>query len=828
MTDLVRKSRNRDPLMDQVEHEDPSSADRTLAPASSGRRIVAYFIDTLVLFFWSVLIFFAALILAPDSASSVPLSLLGLASALAYLFVGWTVWGMTIGKWAVGIRVVAADGSRLSWRRAAARVAAFLVASAPLKLGLAAAFWGERRRGWHDRLAGTMVIRADCRSEPSRAAPRSRRSEEPSASAMQAGATDETAARPTRRGRLIAGLVLAVYLVVAIALTLPLAAHFSTHIPGAQVEGLEQDGYMFLWDYWWVRTAIEEPGLRVMETRFLFWPETVSLRYHTLVLLHSGAAALLQAGLTLIQTYNLLLLFSLAACAWGAFLLCRYVTGSAAAAAVAGLAFGFCPYMTTHALAHQNLIAAEWLAPLAYFALRALREGRLRYVLGAGVSWALVGLCDWYYFLYAAMLLVILLVTEIAARPRRWLPAVAAVAAALVMGAILLSPLLVPMLAERSRGGYMQQPLARGTALAAQPELYLTPAFTHPLFGDSATASLHSLGVSRGEGTVYLGVVVLALALVGLLYRRRQTAPWVVAAVFFLLLALGPYLHVAGRGQFNALALLILGGPPGNGFDLPITSGLSSRLAMLMAGGGSILSAQEPIPLPYLWLWKYVPITRLAAVPTRAVLPGMLALAVCAAAGLQVIVRTMSRRAGRAAAGIAAALIVFEFLPAPYPMRDLQMPQFYRHLANRSSTFAVGEVPLFGDYMVYMYYQTVHHRPLLAGHVSRLPPRALDFVRGNALLRDLQPNRDAQPGEPVLFLTAKVPPDADLEKVRTEYGPALTAARQKDVGVLVIHRSMLTAADMSAVDRLMCGAFGVTGVQEHDGTVVYYLARVAL
>jgi len=68
--------------------------------------------------------------------------------------------GRTLGKWALGIRVIAADGSKLCWPRAVGRVPAFLVASAPLKFGFLAILWDERRRGWYDHLAGTMVVRA--------------------------------------------------------------------------------------------------------------------------------------------------------------------------------------------------------------------------------------------------------------------------------------------------------------------------------------------------------------------------------------------------------------------------------------------------------------------------------------------------------------------------------------------------------------------------------------------------------------------------------------------------------------------------------------------
>ncbi|UCH35603.1 MAG: RDD family protein [Armatimonadota bacterium] len=793
-----------------------------LDPAAPWRRFAASVLDTAVLLLWSAFIFLVAVALAPESAAGLPLPFIGMASAVLYLTIGWAIWGMTLGKWALGIRVVTADGSRLSWGRAAARTAAFLVASAPLKAGLAAILWDRGRRGWHDHIAATMVVAT--RTAHNRRAARAFHPEADShrSEADVAGPTSALLpGRPSRHSRLLACGMGFAYLLLALALTMPLALHFSTHIPGAPVEGLEQDGYMFLWDYWWVKTSLGDPDLHVMSTRYLFWPQEVSLRYHTLVLLHSTGAAALQNALHLVQTYNVLLILALGASAWSAFLLCRYVTGSTAAGAIAGLAFGFCPFMTTHALAHQNLIAAEWLAPFAYCALRALEERRARYLIGAGISWALIGLCEWYYFLYAAMLLAILVAAGIARYPRRWAGAAAIALGVVTLGVALLSPLLVPMLVERAQGAYMQQPLGRGAALGGQPGLYLTPAFTHPLLGRAGGRILRALGYSRAEATVYLGLVVLALALTGLAFRSRRLMPWTAGAAFFLVLALGPHLRLGDRTQFNALTLLLVGGAPGNGLDLPVTAGLSSRLAMELVGGGGFLTAQERIALPYLWLWKYVPITKLAAVPTRAVLPAMLCLAVMAAAGLAAVLEGRKPRSRLLIAGAAGALVLFEFMPAPYPLRDVRAPSFYQRLAQHRGMFAVAEVPLFGDCMIAMYYQTVHHKPILAGHVSRLPPHALDFVRGNALLSDLQPERPAPPGEPVLRLTRAGVLAEDLGELRAIYGPALAEAREAGVGLIVAHENMLTPRDVRALDRVLCDALDVQR-RQHPGEIIAY------
>jgi len=84
-----------------------------------------------------------------------------------YTIVPTALLGQTLGKIAVGTRVVAEDdGSLPGWRRSALRWALpGVVGRLPfvgLWVGLAvmaSLVWDPRRRGLHDRLAGTVVVR---------------------------------------------------------------------------------------------------------------------------------------------------------------------------------------------------------------------------------------------------------------------------------------------------------------------------------------------------------------------------------------------------------------------------------------------------------------------------------------------------------------------------------------------------------------------------------------------------------------------------------------------------------------------------------------------
>ena len=80
---------------------------------------------------------------------------------VVYYWVGHAVWGMTLGKWLVGIQVVRADGRVPGWGWAALRALAVTLGDvvAPFSvLDCAWLLWDRRRQTLHDKVAGTFVV----------------------------------------------------------------------------------------------------------------------------------------------------------------------------------------------------------------------------------------------------------------------------------------------------------------------------------------------------------------------------------------------------------------------------------------------------------------------------------------------------------------------------------------------------------------------------------------------------------------------------------------------------------------------------------------------
>ena len=75
----------------------------------------------------------------------------------AYFTLGWWLFGRTVGKLLLGVRVVDARGRRPGFGQSVVRAFGYVLSSVFL-LGF---FWiglTPRRRGWHDHLARTWVV----------------------------------------------------------------------------------------------------------------------------------------------------------------------------------------------------------------------------------------------------------------------------------------------------------------------------------------------------------------------------------------------------------------------------------------------------------------------------------------------------------------------------------------------------------------------------------------------------------------------------------------------------------------------------------------------
>lgn len=131
-------------------------------------RVVAIALDAAVINVVAILVEVGvALILSllhlPSGLKTVIVAIGGAAYVVwtvSYFVAFWTATGQTPGNRVMQIRVVGAGGERMTPRRGVIRLVGMVLAALPLFLGYARILFDERRRGFHDRFAGTVVIEA--------------------------------------------------------------------------------------------------------------------------------------------------------------------------------------------------------------------------------------------------------------------------------------------------------------------------------------------------------------------------------------------------------------------------------------------------------------------------------------------------------------------------------------------------------------------------------------------------------------------------------------------------------------------------------------------
>jgi uncharacterized RDD family membrane protein YckC len=84
----------------------------------------------------------------------------------AYHVAMWTWKGATIGAMALRLKVVRVDGQPIDFATALVRGFAAFISAAALFVGFFWAGWTKERQSWHDRIAGTCVVKLSAALAP--------------------------------------------------------------------------------------------------------------------------------------------------------------------------------------------------------------------------------------------------------------------------------------------------------------------------------------------------------------------------------------------------------------------------------------------------------------------------------------------------------------------------------------------------------------------------------------------------------------------------------------------------------------------------------------
>ncbi|MDI9549911.1 MAG: interleukin-like EMT inducer domain-containing protein [Chloroflexota bacterium] len=550
---------------------------------------------------------------------------------------------------------------------------------------------------------------------------------------------------PARRRRLHPAaarhlVALGLYSVAALLLTWPLAARLTTHVPG---DGIDDPA--LAWNLWLLKTQIvDHLNWDIFHIGWMFHPVGINLAFYTLTPLNGLQSIPLQTGLQLVVANNLILLSTFVLGAYGAFLLGLYLqrreettlttgiwTAPFALALIAGLIYGFGSAKLFYAALGQfNIAGSHWIPFAALYVLRLGDSDSPRRAAANGLMAGLfIVFQAWAELTYASFLLIFCAIYLVWRLPSLWAgPGPAATtlrslalgfAVAALVFSLGITPFLAAMLPDMLReGDFFASGGGFADVFSADLMGYLAPTRLHPLLGDWAA----QLPFPNDKGQhIYLGYSLFALILVAAIYRRKLSPParrlagfWLLSALVFWALTLGPHVRWAGSD-------LPIPGPFALVSRLPFFSGnrYPSRYSVMLLVSAASLSVYG----------LRLALNAIAAPRPRDARRGKrLTVAVCV--GL-------------------AAIFLFEHLSAPLPLSDLRTPPIYSRIAAEAGDFAILELPtgwrngarVLGKsdvlIMLQQWHQTVHGKRRLGGNTSRNPEHKFQYFTEAPLIGDL-------------------------------------------------------------------------------------------
>jgi hypothetical protein len=266
---------------------------------------------------------------------------------------------------------------------------------------------------------------------------------------------------------------------------------------------------------------------------------------------------------------------------------------------------------------------------------------------------------------------------------------------------------------------------------------FVTPNPLHPIarwFSESPQTRMATWFVEYTASLSVVAIGVIAIAMWRAGYRPRKG--WVVITIGFALLALGPFIYIAG--------------------------------------------VNTHVPGPWALL-RYAPGFGLTRMPSRFAIVAVLGLAVLMAGALAAIGARWPRRR-RAMVAVVGCLLVFELWPAPRMLYSAEISPIYDRIAADPRPVRVLSLPFgvrdgvwaTGNFRPRSQYnQTRHGKALIGGYLSRISRKRVDSMREN------YPTLDA-----LIKLSEEKPLDPSVKAVLDERGDRLV--KQGNLGYVVI------------------------------------------
>ncbi|MFA5109579.1 MAG: hypothetical protein WC458_03475 [Patescibacteria group bacterium] len=476
-------------------------------------------------------------------------------------------------------------------------------------------------------------------------------------------------------------------MLLAIILTYPLITNFFTHIPG-----MDGDAYVYLYNQWWLKNALTS-GLNFFNSSLLLYPFGANLSLSVTTISNNLIISFFSIFLPTIASFNLFIILSFTISAWGMFRLLQYLMKNKAASFFGGIIFSFHPYIFYELWAgHYNYSTVYFIPFFVLFLLKATRENTRKY-LNASLAalFLLIGFYNDLYYTYGLIFVFILYFLWLWYQRRKGI--IKDIKIFLLIVVIFAScawPLGWWILRASTSGVYPFATIEQVSLYSPDIRSFFTPSFLNTFYGNSLQTYYQT--IVPHNSLVYIGYLLILLTILGYCVNHREKAKfslgfWRLLSIFFIFVSLGPILFVGGRS---------------------IT------------------------PLPYQLLY-FLPFLKGILVPSRLIIFFIFSLIIPASYGLKILIDKIKSRFFRITIIMGViGLILFEYSSLPLPLLDTNIPEFYKKLAVEESNYTILELPFALSTSFYTlgdinssskleYFQSVHHKPILGGYVSRVP-----------------------------------------------------------------------------------------------------------
>ncbi|HUC38840.1 MAG TPA: hypothetical protein VL944_01790 [Candidatus Acidoferrum sp.] len=579
----------------------------------------------------------------------------------------------------------------------------------------------------------------------------------------------------------------ALYLFIALVIFSPIVSNMSTTAPGTG-----GDLYSNLWGIWWASYTVFHTHGNLWYTYLLFWPVGSNIAYYTFSPIGAILTAPFQA-ISVTFAYDIIFFLGFLLSGLSMFILADYIVKNGYAAFIAGIIFSFSSFHVAMSIGHLDWMNIGFVPLALYFFIRMIKDGH-KYVwaVGLGASFVLATFMgDVEQGILTVVLLAVVFICYLLNSSTRrlfknkklWAAFGVAIVAAFIIGAWGWIPIIKGYTAPGGAANINSRNTLTNDVEWSSPILsFLLPSPYNGLLYKLTSGYSSIYSVDPDERIAYIGYTAIILVLFGLWKNFKASKLWIVVALFFGWMVLGPYVQV---GQY-------------------ISSG---------------------VPGIY-YLYHFIPGFGVLQEADRFYVAFSIAIAMLSAIGMKSLLERFNSMGNKtnmlAIVGVFTVLFLAEsagVMTGAFAKANttvVTVPAFYQELGNYTANFSILQLPIIINNNVQYpdlaagqatFYTSASHKPILGGYGGRInltEQLPLFSIPLAVAVYNLQ-NGNASYASPV------------NENYTAQ---TLLALYNYNVGFVVVNRQVLNTSELNYVGSLAESIFG-SPVYVDNSTIVF-------